>query len=360
MILRIYYYAFTFVILITSYSRLQAKGNYYNLIQSSDSIKPYEGPDLDNWYRTPKITNWNTDDYKSYIFDSLAIRLLYPKSFQKDSLSDTKFPMIIYFHGFGDRGNVDDNETQLKLEGKYFKDLVDSNLYNGFVLFPQNSDGYWTDRDLYRIHKLIEYLVCFKKVDPLRILLKGYSAGGGGVWRFMKRYPLDIASSIILSHPGGEGDYNLKDIREIPIWLCQGLKDRFTTPELAHWFINNLKSMDIPIHYSEYPLAGHDLSKESEKDPFFLKFLHDSNKLNPKPVYRKTYLGRLKFPTLYVSEGYEQYQWSWNGEIIQGENLFYLNVKKSGVYKVRFKINGSWTGWTPKTLFIDEMGNLVE
>jgi predicted esterase len=326
----------------------------------SDTTRNYSGPYLEDWYRTPDIFSWNTEKYRSYIFDDLALRLLYPPHFSEDSAKSDLYPLLIYLHGYGERGPTRDNESQLKTEGKYFLDLVEKRIFNGFILMPQNSDGYWTPADLLRIHELIDYMVRFKKVDPFRISFKGYSAGAGGVWRFMRDYPLQIALGICISHPGGDGEYNPSYIREIPVWLCQGLKDQQSPPAQAHWFLQHLKELGVPIEYSEFPQGGHNLDLESENDPIFLKLLNKSNKLNPKLIYssglNKT--GSSSFPGLYISEGYPEYQWSKNGIILEKEKSYFLRTNTSGEYRVRVKVDGDWSYWSPSPVKINSRGKL--
>src|ERR1700761_1251027 len=78
---------------------------------------------------------------KTFVRDgqTLPYRILYPKGYQKD----TKYPLVLFLHGSGERGN--DNNAQLLHGGFLF--LVDSirNRYPAIVIFPQcPTDSSWS------------------------------------------------------------------------------------------------------------------------------------------------------------------------------------------------------------------------
>src|ERR1700744_4701956 len=86
--------------------------------------------------------------YKKAFFirgkDTLRYRILYPENYD----SKKSYPLIVYLHGAGFRGN--DNEQQLGANSKYYgagKDfLIDSvrKKYRAIVVFPQcPADSMW-------------------------------------------------------------------------------------------------------------------------------------------------------------------------------------------------------------------------
>ena len=63
--------------------------------------------------------------------DSLPYRILLPKNYNSQKL----YPMLIFLHGAGERG--DDNELQLIHGGSLFKSNDFRNNYPAIVVFPQ-------------------------------------------------------------------------------------------------------------------------------------------------------------------------------------------------------------------------------
>src|SRR3954462_11322099 len=63
--------------------------------------------------------------------DTLNYRILYPIDYDVNK----KYPVILFLHGSGERGN--DNEKQLVHGAKLFADSVNRARYPSFVIFPQ-------------------------------------------------------------------------------------------------------------------------------------------------------------------------------------------------------------------------------
>src|SRR5690606_25930142 len=61
--------------------------------------------------------------------DTLRYRILYPENFSEDKT----YPVVLFLHGAGERGN--DNEAQLIHGGKLF--LEKNNEFPSIVIFPQ-------------------------------------------------------------------------------------------------------------------------------------------------------------------------------------------------------------------------------
>jgi predicted esterase len=107
------------------------------------------------------------------------------------STSKPKYPLIIFLHGIGERGN---GTTDLpRVSGVGIAKLIKNGnpmrfTYNGktetfLVLSPQLSSSYGKWQPFY-IDAMIEYAKANLNVDPNRIYLTGLSLGGGGVWGF--------------------------------------------------------------------------------------------------------------------------------------------------------------------------------
>jgi poly(3-hydroxybutyrate) depolymerase len=104
---------------------------------------------------------------------------------------NTKYPLIIFLHGIGERGN---GTTELQNVAsnaipRYIKD-GDKMTYtwNGktetfLVLSPQLSSNYGWWQPFY-VEEMIKYAKQNLRIDTNRIILTGLSLGGGGVWLY--------------------------------------------------------------------------------------------------------------------------------------------------------------------------------
>lgn len=88
----------------------------------------------------------------------------------------------------------------------------------------------WNDWDMWfkpgmdeLLHRLITAAVLFEGVDPNKVYLMGYSAGGDGVWRMGPRMADSwAAASMMAGHPG---DVSLLSLRNTPFMMWVGELD---------------------------------------------------------------------------------------------------------------------------------------
>ena len=89
---------------------------------------------------TPLLIAAQSDDYEKRMHVTehgiLKYRILMPLEFSKDK----KYPVLLFLHGSGERGN--DNEKQLIHGSRFF--FNNRNKYPAILLFPQCSENdYW-------------------------------------------------------------------------------------------------------------------------------------------------------------------------------------------------------------------------
>ena len=78
------------------------------------------------------------ETYISSRGDTLLYRLLRPEVMKPDE----KYPLVLFLHGAGERGN--DNEKQLVHGGQMWLNPVNREKYPAFILAPQCPEtGYW-------------------------------------------------------------------------------------------------------------------------------------------------------------------------------------------------------------------------
>lgn len=102
-----------------------------------------------------------------------------------------RYPLIIFLHGIGERGNGTTQISSVAANGipKYINAGNPMRFYwNGkwetfLVLSPQLSSSYGDWQDFY-VEEMIKYAKANLQIDTNRIILTGLSLGGGGTWHY--------------------------------------------------------------------------------------------------------------------------------------------------------------------------------
>lgn len=226
--------------------------------------------------------------------DSLLYRLLKPVVNIADCSNDSiKYPLVIFLHGAGERGN--DNEKQLIHGAKLF--LVDSVLlkYKAFVAAPQCPEKFrWVETDwTLPSHKmpeisvpanltiqLIDELIEKYPIDTNRIYITGLSMGGFGTWDLISRFPDKFAAAVPICG-GADTDYAPK-IKNIPVWAFHGAKDKLVTVNRSRNIITAIKKAGGNPKYTEFPTLGHFSWNAAYANKELLPWLFSQSKKNKK------------------------------------------------------------------------------
>lgn len=183
-----------------------------------------------------------------------------------------KYPLIIFYHGAGGRG--DNNLGQ----------IVDAGAVSAFA-----RAGVFSKRDAYLIagqvpkgklwvdvswsaleHKMpkvsdsmrlmfdaVDAFVADKEnqVDPERIYAMGLSMGGYGTWDAIQRRPAFFAAAVPIC---GGGDKSMgKTLAHLPIWAWHGDKDNVIKASRSTDMIAAIKAAGGSAKYSELKGVGH-------------------------------------------------------------------------------------------------------
>ena len=199
---------------------------------------------------------------------TLPYRLYLPA----DYTSSKKYPLILFFHGAGERG--EDNELQLKIAiGQFFKDPA-SPVYGCIVAAPQCPEGEqwvsvpaWTatrysteeipqSRPLSLACGLLDELLRTYSVDEDRIYPTGISMGAYATWDLLVRHTDRFAAAIPVC---GGADYRHADrLVDVPIRTFHGLVDSVVPPDGTEQMVNTLLSLGAQkIHCTLYEGGDH-------------------------------------------------------------------------------------------------------
>lgn len=224
--------------------------------------------------------------------DTLLYRLLLPENFD----SGKKYPVLIFLHGSGERGN--DNEAQLMHGSKLFLEPEVRKDFPAIVIFPQCPENdFWANvkidngktADRFGFQKggqagkamnlLISLLGHFKSLkyaDKNRFYVGGLSMGGMGTLELLRRKPKAFAAAFSIC--GGDNIENAKKYKRVPLWFFHGGKDNVVPPERSEAVVNELKRLNGEVKFTLYPDATHNSWDSAFAEPEFLPWLFSHRK----------------------------------------------------------------------------------
>lgn len=224
--------------------------------------------------------------YKSATGDSLLYRFLFP-----DNDTTRKYPLVIFLHGSGERGN--DNDAQLKWGVMNFASDYNMKMHPAFVIAPQcplNQSWANTKRGQHNeivmqstptkpmqlLMELISDVTRRFHVDTSRIYITGLSMGGYGTFDALERYPNLFAAAVPVC---GSGDVTkAAGIAKIPLWMFGGADDPTVNPILLYDMINALVKAGAHPGFTEYPQVGHFSWIPAYNDPLMIEWLFSQHK----------------------------------------------------------------------------------
>ena len=150
--------------------------------------------------------------------------IYYPASYHNNT--DQEWPLILFLHGAGERGNDLELVKQQGLP-KYLQDKAD---FPFVVAYPQcPSRSYW---QMPLLSAWLTRVLSEVRADTSRIYLTGISMGGYGAWDFASRYPDYFAAVAPIC--GGGIPRLAGRLKDIPVWAFHGLKDDAVPEQNRH------------------------------------------------------------------------------------------------------------------------------
>jgi len=200
----------------------------------------------------------------------------------------TKYPLVIFLHGSGERG--DDNEAQLQWGVMNFASSQNMKMHPSIVIAPQlPKDMSWGNfsgedwslqpspsKTMKLLIELIHESIKNLPVDTNRIYITGLSLGGHGTYDAISRYPDLFAAAVPVC---GKGDVSKSaSISHIPIWIFHGALDAAVDPIFSQNMVEALTKEGAHPGYTQYPEVGHFSWIAAYSDPMMMEWLYSQRK----------------------------------------------------------------------------------
>lgn len=208
----------------------------------------------------------------------LRYRLLIPEHYE--SATDTKFPLVLFLHGAGERG--EDNSRQLRHAAGEFAKPVHRRKYPCFVAAPQCPSGHWWPDSLDLVSELLTQLQSDYRIDSRRIYVTGLSMGGFGTFELATRSPELFAAAAPIC--GGGDPTRARSLATLPLWVFHGDADRIVPVGLSRTMVKSIEDAGGMPKFTEYPGVGHDCWTQTYADPAFHEWLFAQQKPENKPA----------------------------------------------------------------------------
>lgn len=244
-----------------------------------------------------QLTAQEQSDYKAATYveakDTLKYRVLEPL----DLDASKKYPLVLFLHGSGERGN--DNMAQLKHGSTVFTSKVNRMNHKAFVVFPQcPSSDYWANIDyrnegnglgfifkkeappqksLRMVMGLIDQLKEHPNIDNKRLYVMGLSMGGMATFELLQRKPDVFAAAIPIC--GGANTSNaVLYAQKVPLWIFHGSDDRVIHPKYSIEMATAVKDAGGSPRLNLYDQTGHDSWTKAFAEPDLLSWLFSKSK----------------------------------------------------------------------------------
>lgn len=189
----------------------------------------------------------------------LKYLLFLPEDYEKQP--GKKWPMILFLHGAGERG---DNLDLVKLHG-IAKIVEEQSGFPFITVSPQCPENTLWWEHTPTLKALLDQVMAGYAVDEQRIYLTGLSMGGYGTWSLAMAYP-DLFAAIAPICGGGLSEF-VGIVRDVPVWAFHGDKDPAVPLKAGQRMVDALQAVGGNVRFTVYPGVGHDSWTETYENP---------------------------------------------------------------------------------------------
>lgn len=222
--------------------------------------------------------------------DTLLYRLLIPETME----SGRKYPLVLFLHGAGERGN--DNEKQLIHGGQMWLNPVNREKYPAFVLFPQcPTNRFWAYEQLTgkflpysmpiqcemaepleAVKELLDQYLSMPNIDCSKVYIIGLSMGAMGTFDMVARFPDIFAAAVPIC--GTVNPQRLSAAKDVNFRIFHGDADNVVPVEGSREAYKALKATGASVEYIEFPGCNHGSWNPAFNYPDFMEWLFRQKK----------------------------------------------------------------------------------
>jgi predicted peptidase len=207
----------------------------------------------------------------------------------RDYAPSTRWPVILFLHGAGERGSDGLRQTAVGLGAAIRQNPT---RYPAIVVLPQSpTDSTWTGTPARAAMAALDATLAAYATDPDRVYLTGLSMGGNGTWYIAYRHAdrfaafapvcgwigeLPRAPAYAPVVPPADGDpYTAvaHKLRGKPVWIFHGEIDAVVPVEDSRQAAAALEAAGAEVRYTELPGINHNSWDPAYASPAFSEWL---------------------------------------------------------------------------------------
>ncbi len=188
--------------------------------------------------------------------------------------AETRWPVILFLHGAGERGRDGLFQTAVGLATAI---RGNPDRFPAIVVMPQSpNDSLWTGAPAEAAMAALNRTTDEFSTDPTRVYLTGLSMGGNGTWYLAYRHADRFAAVVpicgwvspriprvapplaVVPAEDGEPFHALgQRLKNVPIWIFHGEMDPAVPVEESRRAAQALREAGGQVRYTELPGVGH-------------------------------------------------------------------------------------------------------
>jgi predicted peptidase len=189
-----------------------------------------------------------------------------------------KWPIILFLHGSGERGNDGMQQTDVGIGAEI---RSDRGRIPAIVVMPQCRKNFWWTQPPMDDLAIATLDAASKEFhgDAERTYLTGLSMGGYGAWHLAEKYPQRFAALVVIcggirppaatlrAHPDLAKWFPVDDpksyseaaakVGKIPVWIFHGADDDTVPVTESRRMYTAMKEIGAEVHYTEFPGVKH-------------------------------------------------------------------------------------------------------
>ncbi len=194
--------------------------------------------------------------------DGLRYLIRFPDGFD----AEKKYPLVIFLHGAGTRGD----DIEVLKRNAFFRITAEMPQFSFVAVAPLCSRNSWWDV-FETLEKLVRQTASLPCVDHTRVSLIGNSMGGYGTWALGMSMPEYFSCLVPIC--GGGMYWNASRLQNVPVWAFHGGKDQTVLPRESEKMVEAVNRKGGNARLTIYPENGHNSWDDTYRDPEVLRWM---------------------------------------------------------------------------------------
>ncbi len=197
-------------------------------------------------------------------FENLAYLVKYPRGYE----SGKRYPVILFLHGAGTRG-----EDINILKNNMFMGIPEKHEHFPFVIVAPHCKGEhetWFDY-FETLKRFTAHILSESYTDATRLYLMGNSMGGYGTWALGMAMPEVFAAAVPIC--GGGMYWNAAQLKNVPVWAFHGTLDDVVNVDESIKMVNAVNKAGGNAKLTVYTECYHDSWTNAFHDPELFRWL---------------------------------------------------------------------------------------